>query len=267
MRTITNETGTGPVHISKFGIRRPKYKRVDSEKTVSVVRHYAAPRFAANDNDEPTEPVERVELVEPVLAIKRKRRWTLDLCGFITNPKPRTSELKPSLLHCERLLLGDPDPTAPVYVNRAANDNGENRWPVREEYIAGRLGPTEAANNAAWEAVDFISKIWTSFLSQEDHSSTFLCKLNVTGSEDIDALFNTEKTIHVYRYLLLVNQRTAGRFVNIVKPAIIDGCEMSYLAPDIRNKAKRPAVGRARFIEALPIVAEEFRLLALADAA
>jgi hypothetical protein len=42
---------------------------------------------------------------------------------------------------------------------------------------------------------------------------------------------------------------------------------MRDLAGDIRNVAKRAAVGRGRLIEALPIVAEEIRLLDIAEAA
>jgi hypothetical protein len=88
-----------------------------------------------------------------------------------------------------------------------------------------------------------------------------------SDTSDISALFNQEKFSHVYRLLLAVNEKTDGRFMGIVKPAIVDGCEMRDLAQYIRNKAKRAAVGRAKLIEALPIVAEEFRLLAIAEAA
>jgi hypothetical protein len=90
--------------------------------------------------------------------------------------------------------------------------------------------------------------------------------LAAVPTTDTSVMRDGELMAHFYGVWRLVDKRADGRFYKIVKPAVIDACEMRELARDISQKKNRAAVGRSRLIEALPDVAEEVRLLDLADA-
>jgi hypothetical protein len=158
--------------------------------------------------------------------------------------------------------------TAPV----PANDNVyAERCPIHEEYLTGRLGKDAVTNEHAWECALYIGEVWNRFRDNlEPHFSPGTFRLDGGVSSqcfgDPSLLRGAEWTAHAFSLWSRVDRVTHGRFW-LVKRAIVDRAEMKDLAPDIRNKAKRAAAGRRRLIEALPIVAEEIRLLDIADAA
>ncbi len=205
-------------------------------------------------------PIEGWSIREPVKSPPKRER-IVDNFGFITNCYPRCDGSKLGVA----LRLGDPTPLA-------ANDNVQpHRWPVVEEYLAGRLGTTAAENELAWQAVMYIADAWNSFCTEAE---PYLCPgtAHHNGESvepnlgDLSRLRGAEIVADFYGRWRRVNSRTNGGFY-VVKKAIVDGAEMRDLAPDVANLAKRAAVGRARLIAALPIVAEEVSLLERADAA
>lgn len=210
--------------------------------------------------DSKARPFDGWAIREPVSPPRKNTRITANL-GFITNCYPRSdgSGLGAAL------PLGDPTPTP-------ANDNRQgHRWPVWEEYIAGRLGSTAAENELAWQAVEYIARIWNSFLLEcEPYISPGTARHTGGSIEpnlgDLSRLRGAEIVADFNGRWRRINARTNGAF-SIVKRALVDGAEMRELAPDITNRAKRASVGRARLIAALPIVAREIMALERADAA
>jgi hypothetical protein len=177
----------------------------------------------------------------------------------------------------KKLSLKDLSPPLNVFgdpTSKPANDNVatySERRPIEEEFKAGRLGASQEENEASWEAVLFIGEAWNRL--RED-AGPYLTPgvFHHTGNGrelsvgSLSPLRGAERVAHFFSLWRTLDKRTAGGF-SIVKRAVVDLCEMRDLAMDIPNRAKRAGVGRARLIAALPIVAEEVRLLVLADAA
>jgi hypothetical protein len=245
MRTISSEIGSGPIDVSYIigttcEVRTP-LERKRRDRTESLVE-----RFPANDNPRPV--LHRVTKVG--------QRQSLGFCGFISNPFPRSSQVKLGY----KLLLGD-RPDQPV----AANDNDHaERWPVWEEYKAGRLPP------AAWDAANYISTVWNSFRTEVEPYLTpgtfrYTGEARTPTVGDLSELRGAERYAHITSLWQRLDRRTEGRF-SLVKRALVDRCEMKDLASDV-SKTRRAAIGRERLIAALPIVADELRLLDVAEAA
>jgi hypothetical protein len=272
MRTISDEIGRGPITISyigdingkgaNWGTRRTYGRKPFDPLAGSLRDPSAAPLDVPYSDDEPKPIIEQVEIKSP---LSRRKLQSVGTCGFITNCYPRARALDAE----QRQLLVARPATQLI----AANDNAySGRWPVREEYIAQRLGASATQNEASWAAVEYIAQVWNSFReSAEPYFSPGTVRYSSAGRAknlgDMSLLRGQERFAHISGIWRRLDGRTEGRF-NIAKRAVVDGCEMRALAGDIRIPiAKRAAVGRTRLIEALPIVAREIQLLDLAEAA
>jgi hypothetical protein len=194
-------------------------------------------------------------------AVQIKKKHTGAFC-------PNPSEIPRRSFQHGVFLLNDISKSLP----KPANDNVyAERWPILEEYLAKRLGKNATENEHAWECAMYVGEVWNRFRENlEPHFSPGTFRLDGGVSSrcfgDPSLLRGAEWTAHAYSLWTRVDRVTNGRFW-LVKRAIVDRAEMKDLAPDIRNRAKRAEAGRQRLIEALPIVAEEIRLLDVADAA
>jgi hypothetical protein len=273
MRTISDDIGRGPINSSYIGDENGKGANWGTRRTVGR-KHFdplagslrdpsAIPPDEPYPDDEPKPVVEQVEINSP---LSRRKLQSVGTCGFITSCYPRARTLDAE----QRQLLAALPAKQPI----AANDNTySGRWPVREEYIAGRLGVSATQNENSWEAVEYIAQVWNNFCeSAEPYFSPGSVRYTGAGRTqmlgDMTLLRGQERYAHISGLWRRLDERTEGRFI-LVKKAVVDGCEMRALAGDMLKIpiAKRAAVGRVRLIEALPLVAEEIRLLDLANAA
>ena len=202
--------------------------------------------------------------------VEKKKKHKPGLCGFIINTFPRSngSNLGPIVDQ-----LGDGPVIDWQHLHPApANSNSiPDRWPLREECKSGRLDENTC------QAIEYIAEVWNRVTQEAE--PLFSPGYDFGGSvgdkvttPDLTALRGQEKFVHSQWLWAIVDKNTFDwsnerSRLTLVLGALRDRCEMRDLAPDVRNKEHRARIGRARLIEALPIVAEEIRLLDFAEAA